>query len=261
MNTALHPRTTRIGAFTLIELLIVLAVIGILASILIPAVGMVQKRSNAAKGISNLRQIGVALSMYVSENNGALPYARIPPVQWNAKYPDKPVVEPQPWTVQLTEYLPLEGNAPDIYEHKVFVCPNASYLDDSGSLYDEASLHRTYAGTDAFYGKDGDGNYSESVQRRLISVDSPADVLIAIDAKQAAARPECDAICQWQEAQSDFTGGGSTTTAHLDFRQPSDSVNALYLDGHVGPLRFDESTGLNEYKWNGRSEALAPPTS
>ena len=62
-------------AFTLIELLTVIAIIGILAAILIPVVGKV--RENARKGQcgSNLRQIALAMVMYANENKGRFPAA------------------------------------------------------------------------------------------------------------------------------------------------------------------------------------------
>jgi prepilin-type N-terminal cleavage/methylation domain-containing protein len=51
-------------AFTLVELLVVVAVICILLAILLPAIAMVREKARQAKCISNLRQAGVALSMY-----------------------------------------------------------------------------------------------------------------------------------------------------------------------------------------------------
>jgi len=68
----------RTAAFTLIELLTVIAVIAVLAAILIPAVGKVRERANGTKCVSNLRQIGLAMKMYAAENNDTLlmPYSQ-----------------------------------------------------------------------------------------------------------------------------------------------------------------------------------------
>jgi prepilin-type N-terminal cleavage/methylation domain len=55
-------------AFTLIELLTVIAIIGILAAILIPVVGKVRQSANQAKSLSNLRTIGMAVQAYVEDN-------------------------------------------------------------------------------------------------------------------------------------------------------------------------------------------------
>lgn len=61
------------AAFTLVELLTVIVIIGILAGILIPVVGMVRDRTRATVCQSNLRQVYTALMMYVDENKGWLP--------------------------------------------------------------------------------------------------------------------------------------------------------------------------------------------
>jgi len=63
---------TRKG-FTLIELLVVIAIIAILAAILFPVFITVKARAKAAHCLSNLRQIGVALSLYIPENGGRFP--------------------------------------------------------------------------------------------------------------------------------------------------------------------------------------------
>lgn len=51
-------------AFTLIELLIVIAIVGLLAALLIPAVSHVTQSANRAKCVSNIRQIGMAILAY-----------------------------------------------------------------------------------------------------------------------------------------------------------------------------------------------------
>ena len=63
-------------AFTLIELLVVVAIIGVLAALLMPALGKAKERAKGTACISNLRQTGLALQMYVDGNNSRLPVMR-----------------------------------------------------------------------------------------------------------------------------------------------------------------------------------------
>ncbi|MDR1282047.1 MAG: type II secretion system GspH family protein, partial [Opitutaceae bacterium] len=55
-------------AFTLVELLAVIVIIGVLAAILIPTVSKVRSAARATQCTSNLRQLGIATQLYLGEH-------------------------------------------------------------------------------------------------------------------------------------------------------------------------------------------------
>ena len=61
------------SAFTLAELLVVIAIVAILAGLAFPAYQRVIESGRATACTSNLRQLGVALSLYLGENNNTMP--------------------------------------------------------------------------------------------------------------------------------------------------------------------------------------------
>ncbi len=89
--------TSRMHAFTLIELLVVISIIAILAAMLLPAMSIVRQSANSTLCASNQRQILLAVSAYVGEQDGYLPLSHDYSGAWWYK------------TSNLGQYLEIEG--------------------------------------------------------------------------------------------------------------------------------------------------------
>lgn len=65
-------------SFTLVELLVVIVIIGLLAGLSFPATSGAMAKAKSSECVNNLRQIGTAMNLFASENNGYLPYTSGP---------------------------------------------------------------------------------------------------------------------------------------------------------------------------------------
>jgi prepilin-type N-terminal cleavage/methylation domain-containing protein/prepilin-type processing-associated H-X9-DG protein len=99
------------SAFTLIELLVVIAIIAILAAILFPVFAQAREKARQSVCLSNMRQVGLGLSMYAQDYDEVLPYT---PSSWVGNWGD-PKTPPN----FLSVLVPYTKNK------VVFVCPSA----------------------------------------------------------------------------------------------------------------------------------------
>ncbi len=84
MNAGRKTLSRAREAFTLIELLVVIAIIAILAAMLLPALARAKESGKTIACNSNLRQLGLAMQIYVGDNQGTLP-----PHISSSRWPDK----------------------------------------------------------------------------------------------------------------------------------------------------------------------------
>src|SRR4051812_37446660 len=72
----LSARRNAKSGFTLIELLVVIAIIAILAAILFPVFAKVREKARQTTCSSNMKQLGLALTQYVQDNDETFPWGQ-----------------------------------------------------------------------------------------------------------------------------------------------------------------------------------------
>ena len=197
------------SAFTLIEMLVVIAIIALLSAIIVPSISATLRRAKTVGGLSNLRQIGQGFTFYALENHGKLPYEIGLPG----------AVDRRTWHVAIAPYLDGFSLA-DLNANiggrpvGVYACPNSRNLTRSGNYAD-------YGMNIYLNGHEQDqGTY----QRRVYDMPDPGKVILAGDSANCnrPLRP-------------------GSEDALLDRRQGAkqESANILYVDGRVTTERVD----------------------
>jgi prepilin-type N-terminal cleavage/methylation domain-containing protein/prepilin-type processing-associated H-X9-DG protein len=236
--------------FTLVELLVVIAIIAVLISILLPALSHVRQQANAVQCMSNLRQIGQAIDIYVVANEGVLPYG-----YWDGTPPGDATFDGTragDWTVLLTSTL--HGSAATDYAdaaiageetgklRQIFLCPQTLSSEAASSLTHYSSHPRLMPDLD---GLDGavPGQYLRPV--KIASIRRGSEIVLIFEGSlKALGNP------------GQFIWGASAIAYHLDnfrisystyitdqyWRDPAPWMTpaaAIDLSTSTGPINVD----------------------
>lgn len=214
----------RLSAFTLIELLTVIAIIGILASIIVPTVGKVRQTARNAQCVSNLRQWAQAIQLYAGENKGVY--------FTQGRYPDD--------TSSSLSWASANSN-PALW-------PYGRYLESSTNafqlrfcpLYPEGYSGNppvSYAIT-----RPRQGNTIVDARKvPLNKVGSPSRFLLLIDT-----HPSLLTTQTWVSSLADLNARVVPTLASSLWNRHGGGLNAAFGDGHIRRVTQAEITAFGD---------------
>jgi prepilin-type N-terminal cleavage/methylation domain-containing protein/prepilin-type processing-associated H-X9-DG protein len=205
----------RTSGFTLIELLFVIAVIGVILSLLAPALVTVKRRAQALQCMSRLHQIGIAVQAYTTAHDETIPFivfgpeARTHPEQW---------YEPTTGVPSLSHFLELEGAPPEPARCVADTgCPGQSLYATAPGLSCFEDWGQSMMYNNSCYREEGSPGFDTRLQGALYgSIPQRLSSVVRHDAYLQAA----DFWAHWHFGTTSSSSGPYYT-------------NILFFDGHV----------------------------
>lgn len=249
-----EPRPATRQAFSMIELLAVVAIIGVLAAIIFPNYRSVMQRAGGTKCASNLRQISVAVGAYAAENNGAFPRGG-----WYNGSGDVGMVPLDPPAANnigwLTDIYPFLNSRRD-----VFVCPSGPTVWTNGGVGQILLPGMQWSDANSRYPQHYGYNAQLNSHRREIRDSTRPDSTTGWSLDRMAAAENLSGIPVMIELvyQNNFYGGTASafnatppaTTGQAFAARHSATGNVLWADGSV--------SAHSRAEWAGKPEALIP---
>lgn len=219
-HRGLTPRET---GFTLIELLVVIGIIAVLAAILFPVFAQARESGRRTACLSNLRQLGLAFTMYAQDYDERLPAAtdgkKGEKTEGGWIYYTKFPVSRNPKSADVTR----GAIYPYVKDRRIYICPDDSLGQGAGESYAVNSCL-----TDPTITGYRPGRALGSVTT------SPAQITLLME---EASHQDEDPI--WNELQRSSTDDGFQNIEVGNFlteRHTGGSV-LLFVDGHTKPLK------------------------
>jgi prepilin-type N-terminal cleavage/methylation domain-containing protein/prepilin-type processing-associated H-X9-DG protein len=214
----------RSSAFTLIELLTVIAIIGILAAIIIPTVGKVRLSAKSAQCLSNLRQLGMGFNLFTADNKG-----RFPRVGLNPR-PTDPTKIDALWYSAISPYI---QRAQIVSNNPVYRCPAEAtpVPPERVNSVIQYSVSRAIERSGSAVLATGLGAKPEEIPNT-----SQTFLLVDVSVNDQGTTSNGSMIYGQIAEAIATTPEASTTVA---FRHNS-GLNCLFVDGHTARLSFEE---------------------
>ncbi len=159
MNSYVSRATSARRGFTLVELLVVIAIIGILVGLTLPAVQMAREAARRAQCQNNLKQLGLALNLYLSEKE------KLPPAVDGNRFTWLSKILPELEQNALYDSLNFESLADNQAflntQLEILQCPSDPEMGDFASVQEVGITN--YAGAEGYLSQVGGQQFNAGV--------------------------------------------------------------------------------------------------